>query len=289
MNKTKRRLLSYLLLAIGGLNLGGVSNAQPKDANTSNISSENSERNLKISNILTVRNGIDFVGLLAIICGGKKLKDKNKSLEELNDEKSFIETLYNEKVDNINLFRNFQHLFYLCFKGGMYFSEYNWKDLTTEDCKNYGTVRFNNSKLKDDDHYCYQSCYFISMKRLDRESDRFLYINRPELSSVLALAPHSQYDGECGNLEPFEMAGYSVWYHLQNNLHVKIIKFGELLKKVEYDDLGSLWSKEKFDECKEKFKNYYILCEVYTNRYEKPEFKDEVFYKFSLVKLKEGQ
>ena len=285
MNKTKKRLLSYLLLAIGGLNLGGVSNAQPKnDTNTSNVSSEKTKRNSKLSNILTVRNGIDFVGLLIMIYGGKKLRDKNESLKELNDEKSDVEDRYNDKVDYINFFQDFQHLFYLCFKNGMDFNGYNWKDLTTEDCKNYGTVRFNNNKLKGGDYYCYQSCYFISMKRLGKESDRFPYIERSELSSVLALAP-CQYDGECGNLDPFKVAGYSVLYHSQKNLHVKIIKFEELLKKVKYE-YGGLWDKEKFDECKEKFKDYYILCEVYTNRYKDPKIRDEVFYKFSLVELK---
>ena len=158
MNKTKKRLLSYLLLAIGGLNLGGVSNAQPKnDTNTSNVSSEKTKRNSKLSNILTVRNGIDFVGLLIMIYGGKKLRDKNESLKELNDEKSDVEDRYNDKVDYINFFQDFQHLFYLCFKNGMDFNGYNWKDLTTEDCKNYGTVRFNNNKLKGGDYYCCQS------------------------------------------------------------------------------------------------------------------------------------
>ncbi len=260
----------------GGLNLGtGVSNASPRS------STEKSEKNSKVSSIFNLRNGIDILGLLTIIYGGKKLRDKNKSLEELNEDRSYIKEFYENKVDDINLFQNFQHLFYLCFKGVMYFSEYNWQDLTTEDCKNYGTVCFDNSKLEDDN--CYRSCYFISNKRLDKESDRFSYIEKPELSSVLASAP-SQYAGECGNLEPFTMAGYSVWYSLQKNLRVKIIKFEELLKKVEYDNLNNLWSKEKFDEYKEKFKDYYILCEVYTNRYKNPEIKDEVFYKFSLVK-----
>lgn len=123
---------------------------------------------------------------------------------------------------------------------------------------------------------------------MQKDSDRFLYIEKSELSSVLASSP-SQYSDECGNLEPFKMAGYSVWYYSQKNLQVKIIKFEELLKKIEYDNSVYLWSKERFDECKEKFKDYYILCEVYTNRYENLETKDKVFYKFSLVKPMKDQ
>ena len=101
MNKTKKRLLSYLLLAIGGLNLGGVSNAQPKDStNTSNISSEKSKRSFKTSDILTARNGIDVLGLLAIIFGGKKLKDKNDENKDLRLKIGSSTTLQN-KYDNL--------------------------------------------------------------------------------------------------------------------------------------------------------------------------------------------
>ena len=109
MNKSKKRLLSCLLLTIGGLNLGGVSNAQPKDStNTFNISSEKSKRSSETSGIFNLRNGIDLGLIFTIIFGGKELLDKNndlqkkyESLEKKN--KSFEEENESLKEENVNV------------------------------------------------------------------------------------------------------------------------------------------------------------------------------------------
>ena len=363
MNKSKKRLLSCLLLTI---NLGiGVSNAQPKDANTSNISSEKSKRSLKTSDILTVRNSIDVLGLLAMIYGGRKLLneiDKNKKSrsdddslkknyeslvknhESLNSDYDVLKKKYNllknnydvsennykmqvcyrnaleKKYDSLqkahnscgplkievnalkshtvremqkfDLLNTFQNLFRFCHSQGWKCENYI-EELAEKDFGDYDVISFNTAEYGHG--YANMSAYFVAKGKVNKQ--------------LLSLA-----DGEFSKLtsvyDYFRNFGGDFTYSLENgtknNLfrmidgegldgkkvkekRVFLVSFEDLFKKVK-DPKSYLDGSIKFKKDKEKFKNYYIICEAY--RVPGPSWDgeyDDVYYKFLLVeKNKKG-
>ena len=341
MNKTKKRLLSYLLLAIGGLNLGGVSNAQPKDStNTSNISSEKSKRSSEASGIFNLRNGMDVLGLLAMIYGGKKLKDKNdenkdlrlkidssttlqnshdtlkNDYDNLKDDYDTLKNDYDElkkdhescnsqifdlklavglskthtikEMEKFDLLNTFQNLFRFCHSQGWECARYS-KELSKEDFEDYDVIAFNTAAYEQG--YANMSAYFVAKGKVNKQLLRLADGEFSKLTSVYDYFGNSTYSLENGTKKNlFKMIdGEGLDEKEVKNKGVFLISFEDLFKKV-HDPRCYLDGSIKFKTDKEKFKNYYIICEAY--RVPGPSWGgeyDDVYYKFLLVeKNKKG-
>ncbi len=286
MNETKKRLLSCLLLAMGGLNLGtGVSNARSKDVtNMSNVSSEETKRNSKISSIFNLRNGIDILGLLTIIYGGKKLRNNSRDIIKKNSD---IIKYYKGQTDDFNLLQDFQQLFRFCLcqsNAGFI----HLKDFTEEDCKKYDIVCFNNAQYDKSDEYL--SYYFIVESSVDKnEKFNFAFCTNNNFMSVIAPASagniSEDYSEEYNNLKPFKVAGYSISKEVKREKCAKIVGFKSLFLGIKHPNLY-FGGKELLEEHKKKFEDYYIVFEIYREVGEEYYSLDGIYCKVSLVRPK---
>lgn len=294
MKKIKKRLLSCLLLVMGGLSSGAeVSNAQQKDGTiTSDISSENSKRNSKVSNILISRNVIDTLGLLIMFFGGKKLMDENKlikeSIEELNDKNSF----YEQKIDDIKFLQDFQRFFYFCFYQSRFGFMQCLKDFKEEDFKKYEIVCINNAKdgQLSEENFSYYFIFELSVNKSDIGLPLSCFLSGDFMSVIARTKADNickDYSNEYGNLSPFKVARYSISEERQDE-YVKCAKIAKLKLISLGIGVGDqdlyFGGGDMFEEHKEKFKDYYIIFEIYIDK--SGEYSDKVYCKASLVKPK---
>lgn len=322
MNKTKKRLLSYLLIAIGGLNLGtGVSNASPRS------STEKSEKNSKVSSIFNLRNGIDILGLLTMIYGGKKLRDKDnkiaenaktiaenaKTIEEIDssnvinkDTVGRLNRLMSEahqecqKIDGaFELLEDFEWLFYSCAPFCEFSDDFGWKDLKKTEYDNYEFVchqRIFGFSAGNLSLGTFLSRFFVAKVELSKNESinenilKNLKIDKDKIKSVLYSFNNSpKYRSTVG---PVNAANMSSSYLSGSNKprYVRIIEFEKIFSNKSFIDNLRAFVISKFnpgdplclEELKEKFKKCYIVCGMY----EDPEIKGTGYLEFSLVKPK---
>lgn len=314
MNKTKKRLLSCLLLAMGGLNSGtGVSNASPR------ISIEKSEKNSKVSSIFNVRNFIDLLGLSIIFYGGKRLRYKD---DKIAKDAEIIKTIGKEKRiaegkisslnslikeankkckeigDSVTLLRDFDWLFYVCAPFCKFSKDYGWRDLKEEEYGNYKFVchdkiyEVNSSSVNAGTFWGRSFVTKVKLEKnevINKDILEDLKINKDNLKSVTCFYNFDPI--YCVSADSINAAGIATSYLFKIKPQcVRIIEFEKIFSNKSFIDNLKVSVINKFnpgdplclEELKEKFKNCYIVCEVY----EDPETKGTYYLGFSLVKPK---